>query len=173
MVWGEKNDRGSMLREFANNNKMVKSNTVFKQPKRRIWTWQSQRKERYHLDYIMIRSRYRNTVRNCHSYPGADLNSGHNLVAANLKQVRYKKIKGARKRLKWNLSTLANEEIKKKYVNDVENSVKTGDDMLPNEHHQKHYLEKCQNKHRYRKEETSKETMGYRGNWMKERSGKE
>ena len=38
------------------------------------------------------------------------------------------------KRLKWNLSTLANEEIKKKYVNDVENAVKTRDDMLPNEH---------------------------------------
>ena len=28
----------SMLREFANNNKMVICNTVFKQPKRRIWT---------------------------------------------------------------------------------------------------------------------------------------
>ena len=38
---GKKNDRGSMLREFANNNKMVICNTVFKQPKRRIWTWQS------------------------------------------------------------------------------------------------------------------------------------
>ena len=82
----------------------------------------------------MIRSKYRNTVRNCHSYPGADVNSDHDLVAANLKQVRYKKIKGARKRLKWNLSTLANEETEKKYVNDVENAVKTGDDMLPNEH---------------------------------------
>ena len=131
---GKKNDRGSMLREFANNNKMVICNTVFKQPKRRIWTWQSPRSERYQLDYIMIRSRYINTVINCHSYPGADVNSDHNLVAANLKQVRYKKIKCARKRLKWNLSTLANEEIKRKYVNDVENAVKTGDDMLPNEH---------------------------------------
>ena len=131
---GKKNDRGSMLRKFANNNKMVICNTVFKQPKRRIWTWQSPRSERYQLDYIMIRSRYINTVRNCHTYPGEDVNSDHNLVAANLKQVRYKKIKGARKRLKLNLSTLANEEIKKKYVNEVENAVNTGDDMLPNEH---------------------------------------
>ena len=121
-----------MLREFANNNKMAICNTVFKQPKRRIWTWQSPRSERYQLDYIMIRSRYRNTVRTCHTYPGADVNSDHNLVAANLKQVRYEKIKVARKRLKWNLSTLANEEIKKKYVNQVENAV--NDDMLPNEH---------------------------------------
>ena len=123
-----------MLREFANNNKMVTCNTVFKQPKLMIWTWQSPRRERYQLDYIMIRSRYRNTVRNCHSYPGEDVNSDHNLVAENLKQLRYKNIKGARKRPKWNLSTLANEEIKKKYVNDVENAVKTGDDMLPNEY---------------------------------------
>ena len=42
-------------------------------------------------------------------------------------------MKGARKRLKWNLSSLANEEIKKKYVKTVK-TVKTGDDMLPNEH---------------------------------------
>ena len=55
---GKKNYRGSMLREFANNNKMVLCNTVFKQPKRRIWTWQSPRSERYQLDYVMIRSRY-------------------------------------------------------------------------------------------------------------------
>ena len=82
----------------------------------------------------MIRSRYRNTVRNCHSYPGADVNSDHKLVAANLKQVRYKKIKGVRKRMKWNRSTLPNEEIKKNYVNEVEIAVNTGDDMLPNEH---------------------------------------
>ena len=103
----------------------------------------------------MIRSRYRNTVRNCHSYPG-----DHNVVAANLKQVRYKKIKSAWKRLKWNLSTLANnEEIKKKYVNEVENAVNTGDNMLRNEH-----WNHIKNKHRYRKEEISTETKGYRGN---------
>ena len=83
--FGKKNDRGSMLRELANNSKMVTCNIVFKQPKRRIWTWQSPKSERYQLDYIMIRSRYRNTVRNCQSYPGADVNTDHNLVAANLK----------------------------------------------------------------------------------------
>ena len=86
------------------------------------------------LQTDLVNIKGRNTVRNCHCYPVADLNSDHNLIAANLKQARYKKIKGARKRPKWNLSTLANEEIKKKYVNDVENAVKTGDDMLPNEH---------------------------------------
>ena len=164
---GKKNDRGSMLREFSNNNKMVICNTVLKQPKPMIWTWQSPRSERYQLDYIMIRSRHRNTVRNCHSYPEADVNSDHNLVAENLKQVRYKKVKGARKRLKWNLSTLANEETKKKYVNEVKNAVNTGDDMLPNEHwnHIKNViLKSAKNKHRYRKEETSEETMGYRLN---------
>ena len=53
---------------------------------------ESPRSERYQLDYIMIRSGCRNTVGNCHSYPGTDVNSDHNLVAANLKQVRYNKI---------------------------------------------------------------------------------
>ena len=60
--------------------------------------------------------------------------SATEIIAANLKLVQYKKIKGASKRPKWNLSTLVNEEIKKKYVNDVENAVNTGDDMLPNNH---------------------------------------
>ena len=48
----------SMMREFANNNKMVICNTVFKQPNAKDLD-RSPRSERYQLDYIMIRSRYR------------------------------------------------------------------------------------------------------------------
>ena len=43
MVWGRKMTEECMLREFANNSKMVICNTVFKPPKRRIWTWQGPR----------------------------------------------------------------------------------------------------------------------------------
>ena len=137
MVWGRKMTEEACWENLQTITKWLYATlNIFKQPKRRIWTWQSPRSERYQLDYITIKSRYRNTVRNCHSYPGADVNSDYNLVSANLKQVRYKKIKGARKRLKWNLSTLANEEIKLRniYVNEVENAVNTGDDMLGHLH---------------------------------------
>ena len=51
---GKKNDRGSMLREFANNNKMVICNTVFKEPKRRIWTWQGEHYQLLHYDFFFF-----------------------------------------------------------------------------------------------------------------------
>ena len=36
--------------------------------------------ERYQLDYIMVRQRYRNNVKNSHAYHGADADMDHNLV---------------------------------------------------------------------------------------------
>ena len=36
--------------------------------------------ERYQLDYIMVRQRYRNSAKNSHAYPGADADTDHNLV---------------------------------------------------------------------------------------------
>ena len=93
------------MAEDLNIDKTDEVNGILLKNRKDVASGRSGRESRNDFSKAMIRSRYRNTVRNCHSYPGADVNSDHNLVAANLKQVRYKKIKGARKRLKWNLST--------------------------------------------------------------------
>ena len=93
---GRRNDRGQRLIEFCKQQKMVVTNTCFKQEKRRRYTWKAPGDtERYQLDYIMVRQRYRNSVKNSHAYPGADADTDHNLVMMTafltLKNVKCKK----------------------------------------------------------------------------------
>ena len=77
---------------------------------------------RYQLDYILVRQRYRNSVKNCHACPGADVNSDHNLVRMKV-QLRFKKIQVARREPKLNLEKLKvehqtfNEKVKEKLAN--------------------------------------------------------
>ena len=68
------------------------TNTWFKQEKRRKYTWKSLGDlRRYQINYILVRQRYRNSVKSSWSYPGADVDLNHNLVAMQLK-LRLKKI---------------------------------------------------------------------------------
>ena len=39
---------------------------------------------RYQTDYILVKHRYRNSVKCCNSYPGVDAFTGHNLVAMHM-----------------------------------------------------------------------------------------
>ena len=39
---------------------------------------------RNQIDYILIRNRFRNSIKRCKTYPGADINSDHNPVVANV-----------------------------------------------------------------------------------------
>ena len=72
---------------------MVVTNTWFKQEKRRRYTWKKPGDNgRYQMDYIMMRQRCKNCVKSSCSYPGADIDSDHNLVAMRV-QIKLKKIK--------------------------------------------------------------------------------
>ena len=42
---------------------------------------------RYQIDYILIKNRFRNSVKCAKTYPGADIFSDHNLVAAKIEEV--------------------------------------------------------------------------------------
>jgi len=80
---GTRNQRGDQLVEFCQRRRMYISNTWFKQEKRRRYTWTKPGNTgRYQIDYILIKSRYWNSVSNCKSYPGADVDSDHNPVVA-------------------------------------------------------------------------------------------
>ena len=80
---GMRNQRGDQLVEFCQRRRMYISNTWFKQEKRRRYTWTKPGNTgRYQIDYILIKSRYWNSVSNCKSYPGADVDSDHNPVVA-------------------------------------------------------------------------------------------
>ena len=82
------------------------TNTWFEQEKRRRYTWKSPGDlRRYQIDYILVRQRYRNSVKSSWSYPGADVDSDHNLVAMRLK-LKLKKIPRRRQQKKWKLDSL-------------------------------------------------------------------
>ena len=89
---GTRNERGETLVEFCKRNKFMVTNTWFKKPKRRRYTWiRPGDTGRFQLDYILVRDRYRNSVKDSCSYPGADADSDHNLVAMTVR-IKSKKI---------------------------------------------------------------------------------
>src|SRR6476469_8743377 len=70
---GKRNDRGERLLEFCKSQNLVITNTWFEQEKRRRYTRKSPGDlRRYQIDYILVRQRYRNSVKSSWSYPGAD-----------------------------------------------------------------------------------------------------
>jgi exonuclease III len=83
---GERNEAGSDLVEFCIRNELSITNTLFQHPKRRRYTWKAPgNRARNQIDYIMIHQRWRKSIRNCRTYPGADCNSDHNLLVATFK----------------------------------------------------------------------------------------
>ena len=56
---------------------------------------------RFQIDYILVKKRYRNSILDARTYPGADVNSDHNLVAAKIR-IKLKKIFTAKRKSRWN-----------------------------------------------------------------------
>ena len=90
---GERNERGNKLINFCAANDMVVMNTVFKQPKRRRYTWTSpggQYKDQ--IDYMLCSGRSKSTFSSVKTMPGADCGSDHELLLGKIK-IRLKGIK--------------------------------------------------------------------------------
>ena len=105
-VLGKRNERGQMLVEFCKRNNLCITNTWYRQPKRIIHTWKGPGDlRRMQLDYIMVKKRYRNSVKNSHAFPGADVDSDHNLVTMKVR-LTLKRLKQPARQLKWNLEAL-------------------------------------------------------------------
>jgi len=82
---GVRNERGDVLVEWCEEKELTATNTWFKQHKRRLYTWKSPDEQtRNQIDYILVNQRFRNAVRSCKTYPGADCNSDHNLLVTNI-----------------------------------------------------------------------------------------
>ena len=104
---GKRNSRGEKLAEFCERRELILTNTWFQHEKRRRYTWKSPGDmARYQLDYIMVRHRYRNSVKNARTMPGADADTDHNLVIMKA-QIKLKFIKRKKKiRQRWNKKNL-------------------------------------------------------------------
>uniref|UniRef100_A0A8D8LPD3 Craniofacial development protein 2 n=1 Tax=Cacopsylla melanoneura TaxID=428564 RepID=A0A8D8LPD3_9HEMI len=93
---GERNERGDRLIQFCTEKDLIITNTYFKLPPRRLYTWTSpqHRKDnivRNQIDFILINKKFRNSIKSAKTYPGADIRSDHNPVIIEMK-VKLKKI---------------------------------------------------------------------------------
>lgn len=108
--------------QFYQENNLIATNTWFKLPKRRLYTWKSpqDKKEnivRNQVDYITINSRFRNSVLNAEAYPGFDIDSNPNPVAISMK-IKLKKVEKpkAKNKIDW---ASTEEDKKKRYKQHV------------------------------------------------------
>lgn len=90
---GTRNERGDRLVDFCKQYDLVVTNTYQNIHRKKMYTWKMPGDiGRYQIDYILVRKRFRNQVRRCKTYPGADVDSDHNLLMMK-SNVTYKKLK--------------------------------------------------------------------------------
>ncbi|PNF37893.1 hypothetical protein B7P43_G06206 [Cryptotermes secundus] len=81
-----------MLIDVCERNGLTVTKTWFKMPKRRLNTCKAPGEWRRHqLDYILVKHRFRNSVKDVKTLPGGDIDSDHNLLVAKFRN-RLKKI---------------------------------------------------------------------------------
>ena len=78
---GIRNEAGQRLIEFCQENALVITNTLFQQPKRRLYTWTSpDGQHQNQIDSILCSHRWRSSIRSTKTRPGPDCGSDHELL---------------------------------------------------------------------------------------------
>ena len=89
---GVQNEAGKRLIEFCQENALVIANTLFKQHKRRLFTWTSPDDQyRNQIDYILCSQRWRSSIQSAKTRVGADSGSDHELLIAKFR-LKLKKV---------------------------------------------------------------------------------
>uniref|UniRef100_A0A8D8YQU9 Craniofacial development protein 2 n=1 Tax=Cacopsylla melanoneura TaxID=428564 RepID=A0A8D8YQU9_9HEMI len=127
---GRRNVRGERLIEFCQKHKLILTNTFFKHHKRRRYTWKMPGDiARYQIDFIMVKQRFRNQVKDSRSYPAADVGSDHNLVMMKC-NLKFKKLEKKKSNLKkWNVTSLKNQQIQERYKRETDQELEDKNDI--------------------------------------------
>ena len=114
--YGDRNERGERLLEFAAIHSLYICNTRFEQKPQRKWTWPSpDGVHKNMIDLILIQQRWKSSVINCRTFQSADICSDHLLVLCNIK-LRLKRLYNKiQHRIRIDVSHLKSEKIRKCY----------------------------------------------------------
>ena len=114
--YGDRNERGERLLEFATLHNFFISNTRFQQKSNRKWTWASP--DGIHknmIDLILIQQRWKTSLINCRTFQSADVSSDHSLVMCNIK-LRLKKLNNKpQQSCRVDVKRLKDEKIRQSY----------------------------------------------------------
>ena len=119
---GTRNERGEQLAEWARQNDFIIGNTWFSVPRRRRWTWETPgMTARNQIDFILVKERFRNSLKSAKSYPGADCGSDHKPVIAKV-QLKFRKLQKKNRKKKLDLKQLKlNPNIRNQFYVEVAN----------------------------------------------------
>ena len=128
---GTRNERGERLIQFCIEENLTITNTWFKQPIRRLYTWKAPKDStnniiRNQIDYILINNLFTSSIQNVKTYPGVDISSDHKPVAATLR-LKLRKIK-RKPTQKIDIEKIQNKDIQKKIKTSLNEELNT----LPN-----------------------------------------
>ena len=94
---GVQNEAGQRPIEFCQENALVIANTLFQQPKTRLYTWTSPDGQHHNqTDYILCSWRWRNSIQSAKTRMGVDCGSDHELLIAKFRHKLKKVVKTTR-----------------------------------------------------------------------------
>ncbi|CAF2102429.1 unnamed protein product [Rotaria magnacalcarata] len=115
--YGDRNERGERLLEFAALHNLYMCNTRFQQKPSRKWTWASpDGVHKNMIDLVLIQNRWKSAVANCRTFQSADISSDHSLVLCNIKlKLKRRRCNKPHSSHRLDVNQLKNQTIKKSY----------------------------------------------------------
>ena len=117
------NRNGTYLLDLANSFDLVVSNTKFRKPRRKLWTFRYPNSTKAQLDYILVRKKWVNSVQNVEAYNTFDtVGSDHRVITAKVRlRLRApKKMTNATRSLNFK-ALCSNNDLQRKYAIKVTN----------------------------------------------------
>ena len=121
---GHRNNNGERLCEFCDTNQLVITGTLFKHRNIHKTTWNSpDGKTSNQIDHTLVNRKFRTSVKDTRALRSAHIGSDHNLVRTiiKLKLAKTKKTNSSASRIRFDLSKLKREDIKKKFITLLKN----------------------------------------------------
>ena len=118
----ETNKNGMYLMDLIMEKNLICGNTYFQKRKGKLWTFVSPGGNKYQLDYILVRKKWRNSLKNAEAYNTfASVGSDHRIVSARIKlSLRKSKTIPGKKQHDWGLLS-TDSDLQKQYSIEVRN----------------------------------------------------